>query len=428
MMLRHGFGGSQDADVLRRRRAEPPARRTEREGLRAPAEPGALGSLIGTTRGVQAVTDVTDLQAAVGNGAVAAIVARSRERLDSGSLQRSETTDVAEPAALTSPRFADSERLQNAFRNRPPVVRGERGDAVARIQQALLDDGIPLPVSTRRTGRPDGIFGPETEAAVQVFQRSRGINDDGRVGHDTLTELGKVGTGPAPPREEPIAPPLGPGEEHRVWTVQQYIDMWEKKHKRKMTDEERAALADGCIGITELNLGRGHANPPLGLSFSTFAKAQSVAAALNRILEAKPAVDKLPAEIDASDELKDLKNVVTSFPIDADPAKWKAVIFSKRFYSNQDPDEEKRKKADPGAFRPDPGTGQVDMSGYQYRERPGYTNFDYGWYDEETGSWWHANHAEPEMEVYQSTLEYYSRPLLDFDRQVFSVAFARRNK
>lgn len=55
-------------------------------------------------------------------------------------------------------------------------------------------------------------------------------------------------------------------------------------------------------------------------------------------------------------------------------------------------------------------------------------NFDYGWYDEESGSWLHANHAEPNMKVYQSTLEYYSRPLRNFDRQVFCVAFARVGK
>jgi hypothetical protein len=351
------------------------------------------------------------------------------------SLQRQADADVVDSgrlaheaeSALTSARFTNNERLQAAYHNRPPIMRGEVGDAVARIQQALLDDGIPLPISTRRTGSPDGIFGPETEEAVRTFQRVHGISVDGRVGHDTLTELDKVGPRPTP-REEPIAPPLEPGEEHREWTVQQYIDMWEKKEKRKMTQEERDTLARGCIGISALNLGRGNTNPPLDLSFSTFDKAKSVAAAINQILESKPAADTLPSEINASAQLRDLKNVLSSFPVDPDPTKWKAVIFSKRFYSNQDPDWEKRKKSDPNAFLPDPKTGQVDMSGYHYEARPGFVNFDYGWYDEETDSWWHANHMEPGMEVYQSTLEYYSRPLQDFDRQVFTVALARRGK
>jgi len=38
-----------------------------------------------------------------------------------------------------------------------------------------------------------------------------------------------------------------------------------------------------------------------------------------------------------------------------------------------------------------------------------------------SNSWWHANHSEPGMKVYRSTLKHYSRPLLDFDSQIFSV-------
>jgi hypothetical protein len=53
-------------------------------------------------------------------------------------------------------------------------------------------------------------------------------------------------------------------------------------------------------------------------------------------------------------------------------------------------------------------------------------NFDYGWYDEATNTWFHANHMEPGMTVYQSTLSNFSRPLLNFDRQIFVVAMARK--
>lgn len=67
------------------------------------------------------------------------------------------------------------------------------------------------------------------------------------------------------------------------------------------------------------------------------------------------------------------------------------------------------------------------MSGYDYSPRPCdnsgcYTNFDYGLYEKSTNTWWHANHKAPGMMVYQSTLDYYSRPLLDFNRQVFSFS------
>ena len=65
----------------------------------------------------------------------------------------------------------------------------------------------------------------------------------------------------------------------------------------------------------------------------------------------------------------------------------------------------------------------------------------YGLYDEKTGRWWHANHCSaqltgdldcsdyknPNMEVYESNLKSYSKPLLDFDRQVFCVVVGKRS-
>ena len=97
------------------------------------------------------------------------------------------------------------------------------------------------------------------------------------------------------------------------------------------------------------------------------------------------------------------------------PPNARVIIFSKRFWSN-----------DPNKFRPD-GNGKVDMTGYDYSSRPHdangyYTNFDYGLYDSNSNTWWHANHAEPGMSIYQSTLKGYSRPLMDFNRQIFCVA------
>ena len=93
----------------------------------------------------------------------------------------------------------------------------------------------------------------------------------------------------------------------------------------------------------------------------------------------------------------------------------KPMIFSKRFYSDGAP------------YTPDPSTGKVDMSGYTYKAKPKpsggtYVNFDYGYFDEKSNAWWHANHSEPGMKVYRSTEAHYSRPLLDFDRQVYGVA------
>ena len=97
-------------------------------------------------------------------------------------------------------------------------------------------------------------------------------------------------------------------------------------------------------------------------------------------------------------------------------------------------------KPDPKAFRPDPVTGRVDMSGigdiYQ-GGRPGYTNFDFGFWDEATSSFWHANHGTYDgmataQEVYQSTHGRFARKYWadgeehvsypDFDRVVYGVA------
>jgi hypothetical protein len=57
------------------------------------------------------------------------------------------------------------------------VKRGDRGDAVRKIQSAL---GVGA----------DGVFGPVTEQAVKRFQRSKGLLVDGIVGPQTRAALG----------------------------------------------------------------------------------------------------------------------------------------------------------------------------------------------------------------------------------------------
>lgn len=223
----------------------------------------------------------------------------------------------------------------------------------------------------------------------------------------------------------PLAPPLPRGVPSDTWTVAEYVAAWEAQHGRSMTSEELANLARGCIGVTVVNLERDDVvNPPLGLSFSTFEQARAVQAALNQIMATRPTPQQFATAVRQHPLLGKLRNVTRALPSWIDSGELTAAIFSKRFWTKQDPSWSDAYAKE--VFRPNASTGQVDMSRYRYVARPGYVNFDYGWYDEQNRNWWHANHGEPGMEVYQSTLPYYSRPLMDFDAQVFTVAFARK--
>jgi peptidoglycan hydrolase-like protein with peptidoglycan-binding domain len=57
---------------------------------------------------------------------------------------------------------------------------GSRGETVERMQQLL---GVP----------DDGVFGPNTEAAVRAFQAENGLEVDGMAGPVTLGRLGLFG-------------------------------------------------------------------------------------------------------------------------------------------------------------------------------------------------------------------------------------------
>ncbi len=73
---------------------------------------------------------------------------------------------------------------------------GDRGEEVRTIQTTLQALDYQLKV--------DGVFGPETEAAVILFQRRKGIAADGKVGPVTLQKLysgGHVGDGVLRPGE-----------------------------------------------------------------------------------------------------------------------------------------------------------------------------------------------------------------------------------
>ena len=68
---------------------------------------------------------------------------------------------------------------------RRPMIRGED---IAELQSRLNSLGFDA-------GKVDGIFGPETEAAVLDFQHNRHLAEDGRVGPQVVTEVHLVTRG-----------------------------------------------------------------------------------------------------------------------------------------------------------------------------------------------------------------------------------------
>jgi len=111
---------------------------------------------------------------------------------------------------LVSDRFARSSRLQAAARNAPPLKKNEPDrEAVALVQQALVDVGFAMPITMAR-GKPDGIYGDETVNTVARFQTQQALQRDGQAGHDTLHRLDSLfpPVGAAPQVPTPAVPPL----------------------------------------------------------------------------------------------------------------------------------------------------------------------------------------------------------------------------
>jgi N-acetylmuramoyl-L-alanine amidase len=65
---------------------------------------------------------------------------------------------------------------------------GDRGEAVRDVQHRLLGAGLRV-----EPDELEGTFGPSTRAAVEAFQRARGLPPDGIVGPDTWGQLVEAG-------------------------------------------------------------------------------------------------------------------------------------------------------------------------------------------------------------------------------------------
>lgn len=113
---------------------------------------------------------------------------------------------------LKSPRFQPNQRLQRAAENSPPINVGEKGEAVRLVQQALIDLGFPMPLSTRRFGSPDGVYGQETIKQAKAFQIKFHLSPDGGTGRQTMGKLDEL----LPSAGVPLPPLPATGFTHKL--------------------------------------------------------------------------------------------------------------------------------------------------------------------------------------------------------------------
>ncbi len=118
---------------------------------------------------------------------------------------------------LAAPRFSGNVILEAAFDDETLIRRGATGTHVRLIQESLVAMGYALPnsVPSANPMQLDGIFGPETEAAIRRFQTDAGaVLIDGIVGQETMgllddNDVSQPGARP-PAITGPVAAPLGP--------------------------------------------------------------------------------------------------------------------------------------------------------------------------------------------------------------------------
>lgn len=122
---------------------------------------------------------------------------------------------------LKSPRFSNNKRLGRAAENSPALGPGESGEAVRLVQQALIDLGFPLPISTRKFGTPDGVYGSETKKQVKAFQAKFNLTQDGTTGRQTMTKLDEL----LPNAGAPLPPLPVSGFNQRLTLHLRSIDM-----------------------------------------------------------------------------------------------------------------------------------------------------------------------------------------------------------
>jgi len=149
---------------------------------------------------------------------VAKVVSRSLEdgveALNAGASATKLQRTIGDGHDLQALRFAGNPVLEACFDNEQLLRFGNQGPAVAKIQQALIAAGFPLP----KFG-VDGIFRSETQSAVRKYQSAHSLKPDGIVGPLTMGSLDALFATPAPPGPGPTPPGPGPTPPTPVETI-----------------------------------------------------------------------------------------------------------------------------------------------------------------------------------------------------------------
>jgi len=101
------------------------------------------------------------------------------------------TVAPTKPAAkVTQDKVVQDKAVEEKPVPEPVIKFGTRGDDVRRVQKLLADAGY-------YAGEIDGIFGGDTQQAVQEFQTSNGLPVDGMVGRDTIAYMERANSEPS---------------------------------------------------------------------------------------------------------------------------------------------------------------------------------------------------------------------------------------
>lgn len=202
---------------------------------------------------------------------------------------------------------------------------------------------------------------------------------------------------------------LNPGstEIREVRELRKSVKVWEK-YVSQIQEAGRKAAAKLSGDFLELGDKREKAMREHG--FKTQELVQGYKQRFEDILRRRPETREEFLQMVAEDpQLSKLRNVEQYLP-SGKPSEWDVVMYAKHFYSGQ---EHVRDAAgnllyhnngwpisrptdpNPDLFKPDPVTGQVDMSGdLGCPKGNGMGNFDFGLYLEDIGAWVNANHME----------------------------------